>query len=119
MTNNSSLVKGVFEQVRLNLPPCTPPWWARSGHLQTILGHLLPSPQIKEKGETFLIKLENENEVIHSTYLKGQSKTVVYLFHGLGGNAEASYMQRTAIIAKSMGHHVFINNHRGAHWHLN
>jgi predicted alpha/beta-fold hydrolase len=113
MTNNPFLIKEVFEQVRLNLPPCTPPWWARSGHLQTILGHLLPSPQIEENGETFLIKLESENEVIHSTYFKGQTKTVVYLFHGLGGNAEASYMQRTGMIAKNMGHHVFINNHRG------
>lgn len=90
-----------------------PPLWAQTGHLQTILGHLIPSDKITEPGVTQNVTLEKETERIHSTYLKGTTKTVVYLFHGLGGSAEGSYMQRTALRARNLGHHVFINNHRG------
>ncbi len=98
---------------RDSIPPCSPPFWARNGHLQTLLGYLIPSATISEKGEEFLIGLENENERIHTTYFKGSTSTVVYLFHGLGGSADSSYMHRTAIVAKGLGHHVFITNHRG------
>lgn len=87
--------------------------WAQTGHLQTILGHLIPSPKVTEKGVHLNVTLEKESERIHSTYLRGTSNFVVYLFHGLGGTAEASYMQRTALRAQHLGHHVFINNHRG------
>jgi predicted alpha/beta-fold hydrolase len=102
-----------LKAARDNIPPCRPPFWARSGHLQTILGHLLPSSGLLEKGEELSVTLENERERIHTTYVKGESSIVVYLFHGLGGSAEATYMQRTALVARSLGHHVFINNHRG------
>ena len=98
---------------RASITPCLPPLWARTGHLQTIFGHLLPSDELVEKGVEFSVTLENENEKIHTTYLKGETQIVVYLFHGLGGSAEATYMKRTANIARSLGHHVFINNHRG------
>jgi predicted alpha/beta-fold hydrolase len=102
-----------LKTARASIPPCSPPFWARNGHLQTLLGYLIPSATLSDKGEEFLIGLENENERIHTTYFKGSTSTVVYLFHGLGGSADSSYMHRTAIIAKSLGHHVFINNHRG------
>lgn len=94
------------------IPPCDPPVWARTGHLQTILGHLIPSEKLTE-GTHLNITLEKETERIHSTYLKGTSKLAVYLFHGLGGTSEAAYMQRTALKVQAIGHHVFINNHRG------
>lgn len=103
----------LLKQTRASIPPCVPPIWARTGHLQTMLGHLLPSPVLKEKGEVLSVTLEKETERIHTTYLKGTTKIVVYLFHGLGGSAEATYMQRTALIARKHGHHVFLNNHRG------
>lgn len=93
--------------------PCLPPVWARTGHQQTLLAHLLPSPVVRDAGEELLIPLETPEEQIHSTYLPGRSKTAVYLFHGLGGEADATYMQRSALVAKKLGHHVFINNHRG------
>ncbi len=102
-----------LQSARKSIPPCSPPPWALTGHLQTILGHLIPSPTVTEKGKHLNVTLEKETERIHSTYLKGISKFAVYLFHGLGGTAEASYMQRTALKAQELGHHVFINNHRG------
>jgi predicted alpha/beta-fold hydrolase len=95
------------------IPPCIPPLWAKAGHMQTIMGHLLSSPKLSERGEQLNITLDKDTERIHSTYLNGSSRTVVYLFHGLGGSTEASYMQRTAIVARKFGHHVFMNNHRG------
>lgn len=102
-----------LKQARASISPCRPPLWAMTGHLQTILGHLLPSPELSEKGVELSVTLENENEKIHTTYLKGETEIAVYLFHGLGGSADATYMKRTANIARSLGHHVFINNHRG------
>jgi len=97
----------------MNIVPCRPPFWAYNGHLQTIIAHLIPSPTIKEDGVVFHIPLESDQERIHSTYIKGQTKIVVYLFHGLSGSTQGDYMQRTAIMARKLGHHVFLNNHRG------
>lgn len=102
-----------LKDVRSRLLSCRPPVWARDGHSQTLLAHLLPSPELKEKGEKLNVTLENEEERIVTTYIKGRTKTVVYLFHGLGGFSHAGYMQRTAKIARRLGHHVFLNNHRG------
>lgn len=109
---NQTLINSLND-ARKSIPPCLPPLWAQTGHLQTILGHLLPSKKITESGIHINVTLEKETERIHSTYLKGSSNTVVYLFHGLGGTSEASYMQRTAVAARLLGHHVFLNNHRG------
>lgn len=102
-----------LKDARKSIPPCLPPVWASTGHLQTILGFLLPSASVTEDGVQLNVTLEKETERIHSTYLKGTSNTVVYLFHGLGGSADSAYVQRNAIIARQLGHHVFINNHRG------
>jgi len=106
-----------LKDARSRLIPCRPPIWARDGHSQTLLGHLLPSqelsPENANAGEKINVTLESENERIVTTYLRGRSRTVVYLFHGLGGYSHAHYMQRTARIARTLGHHVFLNNHRG------
>lgn len=112
-TNEATVNLHQLIAVSKQIPPCRPPVWARTGHLQTILGYFLPSPVIKEKGKVLNVTLGKETERIHTTYYKGETKLVVYLFHGLGGSAEATYMQRTALIARSLGHHVFLNNHRG------
>jgi hypothetical protein len=102
-----------LKAARDSIYPCQPPIWAKTGHIQTLLGHLLPSPAVSEKGQTFLVDLNQDSEQIHTTYIKGSTSSVVYLFHGLGGSADAAYMQRTALVARLLGHHVFINNHRG------
>jgi predicted alpha/beta-fold hydrolase len=101
-----------LKHTRSSLPPCSPPKWARTGHLQTILGHLLPSPLFKAPGVDLEVVLEDKDR-LHVTYFEGISKTIVYFFHGLAGSAEASYMHRSAGIAHSLGHHVFMVNHRG------
>lgn len=110
---NTNNVMKLLGETKAALPICRPPLWAKTGHLQTLLGHLIPSPSLAEKGLHLKVTLEKETERIHTTYLSGSSRTVVYLFHGLGGSSEASYMQRTARIVRAQGHHVFLNNHRG------
>jgi predicted alpha/beta-fold hydrolase len=102
-----------LKDVRQRLLPCRAPFWAAEGHLQTIFGHLIPSAPLREHGQKHLITLEKDDEQLVSTYLKGRSTNVVYLFHGLGGHSHGSYMQRTAVLAQKLGYHVFLNNHRG------
>src|SRR5688500_9458323 len=97
-----------LKKARDLISPCEPPLWALSGHLQTILGHFLPSPAVTEVGQVCRVPLGKDSEQIHTTYYRGQKSVVVYLFHGLGGSAEATYMQRTAILAREIGCHVFI-----------
>lgn len=92
---------------------CRPPFWAKSGHSQTMMGHLLPSPKILEESQELFIPVDDSGDKIHGTYVKGESRTMVYVFHGLGGSADAGYMQRTALVARSLGHHILILNHRG------
>ncbi len=94
------------------LVPCEPPLWAFGGHAQTIFGHLLPSPTIQETDETIAVQLEDGDRLV-AHHFPGPSGTVVYLFHGLGGESHRSYMQRTALLARKMGHAVFLVNHRG------
>ena len=43
----------------------------------------------------------------------GTSTTIVYIFHGLAGSSDSSYIHRTAIIAQKFGYTVFLLNHRG------
>lgn len=94
------------------LTPCSAPKWARTGHLQTILGHLFKSPKLNEPGERIEIELSGGDKAV-ARHLKGDSRRVVYLFHGLGGSTDADYMHRTALIARRAGDTVFMFNHRG------
>ncbi len=113
MNQNLLRLNSRLEEARRSLAPCSPPFWAASGHAQTIWGHLLPSPRVQEGGETLRITLEKEAERLQCTYLHGTTKVVVYFFHGLGGTTDATYMQRSALQARALGHHVFLINHRG------
>ena len=96
------------------LSPCDPPLWARGGHKQTILAHLIPSPVLTEKGERLEIKLRGGDVgIAHLFRAKRDPSRVVYLFHGLGGYSHGPYMQRTALLALARGWSVIMYNHRG------
>jgi uncharacterized protein len=98
--------------IKLDLEPCLPPLWAPTGHAQTILGHLLPSPKLKNLGQRVEIDLPGGDQLI-GFLTKGESTTLVYIFHGLAGSTDATYMHRTAQLALNLGHSVFMVNHRG------
>jgi len=84
-----------------------------SGHLQTLLGHMLPSPKLGQVGEKHIIELPDGDRLVGFFY-KGSSQILVSLYHGLSGDVDSDYMQRTAIQYLALGHSVFLVNHRGA-----
>ena len=96
--------------------PCTPPFWARGGHLQTILGHLLPSrcPRLDSGGDAraHRIPVSGGDELV-AFWTEGSSDVVVYLFHGLGGDVNSDYMRSAARVAQVRSHSVLAVNHRG------
>ncbi len=94
------------------LEQCQVPFWAKSGHAQTILGHLLPSPRLGTKGKQFRIPTEDGDQLV-AFVQEGGSDTVVYIFHGLAGSTDSTYMHRTSLIAQQLGHTVVLVNHRG------
>ena len=98
--------------MKLELQPCLPPFWAASGHAQTILGHLIPSESLSKKGERIEVPLGDGDRLV-GFYLEGRSGTAVSLFHGLSGSSDADYIQRTAQVCLNQGHSVFMFNHRG------
>lgn len=98
----------------LRLEPCIPPLWARSGHAQTIAGHLLPSKMLRSKGLRVELKLDGaEGDRLVFFVQSGTTSTVVYVFHGLAGSSDSSYMHRTSQVAQKLGHTVVLVNHRG------
>ncbi|RYZ64274.1 MAG: thioesterase, partial [Proteobacteria bacterium] len=96
----------------LQLQPCSPPIWARSGHAQTLLGHFLKSPVLSELRKRVEVQLPDGDRLVGS-FIQGTSRTTVTLFHGLTGSSESTYMHRTARIARARGHSVLLMNHRG------
>lgn len=95
------------------LPSLRPPWWARGPHAQTVLAHLKPSRCATPPWQSLALRLPDQ-DVIKLRVARGPSGTVIYLFHGLGGDADADYMRRAAALAWSKGHSVVAVNHRGA-----
>lgn len=97
----------------LKFLPCRPPIWAQDGHTQTILGHLIPSSQLEEKGERIEIILADGDRIV-GRWFRGTRPFTLTVFHGLGGTSEAGYMQRTARVAIDLGYSVLLMNHRGS-----
>jgi predicted alpha/beta-fold hydrolase len=92
--------------------PCRPPWWAASGHLQTILGNYLPGELPTHTSEAIIIPLPNGDQLAGRHY-PGETDVLTMIFHGLGGDDQAHYVLRTIALARAMGHHVWTVNHRG------
>lgn len=106
---------GSVPPVMANLPlvPCTPSWWNRTGHWQTIWGHILRSPELSEIGEKLNIALPDGDQLVAFCH-EGPSNYVVSVYHGLSGDADADYIRRTTLLCKKLGHTCVRVNHRGA-----
>ncbi|MEK2687992.1 YheT family hydrolase [Bdellovibrio sp. GT3] len=98
---------------KLELRACEAPFWAQSGHAQTLWAHFLKSPILEDQGLSFEISLPDGDQLF-CYYYPGRTDTVISLYHGLSGDMHADYMQRTAILCRQMGHTVVLVNHRGA-----
>ncbi len=97
--------------------PCRPPLWARGGHLQTVLGHLIPTPAPKlvagVDGVTAHDVPLDDGDRLRVFVRPGRTDVVVHLFHGLSGDANVDYMRIAAEAAVALGHGVISVNHRG------
>lgn len=97
--------------------PCHPPLWARSGHGQTILSHLLPTRApgfaLEREGVTAHDIEVGDGDRLRAFHEPGTSGVLVMIFHGLSGNSSADYVRLAAKAAKRAGHSVLAVNHRG------
>lgn len=98
--------------IQNGLPRCLPPAWAKNGHLQTILGNYLPSPPCERPFTRIRVELP-DGDALAGRAFAGTSDGLVLVFHGLGGDASAHYVQRTTELAQRRGHSVWTMNHRG------
>jgi len=90
-----------------------PARWAAGGHLQTLAGWILPSNPPEPPWERLNLKL-TDGDALRIKLARGESDTVIYLFHGLGGSTDADYMRRAGALFHGLGHTVLSVNHRGA-----
>ncbi len=93
---------------------CEPPWWARGGQAQTLLGHLLPSEsEPLSRAPRIEIELADGDRLsVHA--LEGTSGTRVVLLHGLSGDVDSDYVRRSAERLAAHGHSIWAVNLRNA-----
>ena len=97
--------------------PCRPPLWARGGHAQTILAHIIPTPApgldpTAENVRTLEIPVSGGDRSL-AYYSAGESGTLVAIFHGLSGDSSSDYVRLAMQAARRAGHSVLAVNHRG------
>ncbi|MFT5290388.1 MAG: putative alpha/beta-fold hydrolase [Planctomycetota bacterium] len=96
--------------------PCRPPLWAKGGHAQTILGHVLPSPDGMVQESTGYNRHEvcvGDGDRLVVFARRGTTGARVILLHGLSGHANAEYMRLAAAALSADGHGIWAVNHRG------
>ena len=108
-----------------------PAWWARSGHLQSLLGsnrwrQTLGERRLQATGAQTREHLIDAGDGVrllglHSAVPGRASRGLALLLHGWEGSAESSYMRHTAAHLLEAGFEVFrlnFRDHGGTH-HLN
>lgn len=87
-----------------------------SGHIQTLLGHFLPSKRLRtERPERVELALPDGDTLIGFILRPLDKKEigVLHIFHGLAGSSDSAYMPRAANSALELGFAVVLWNHRG------
>lgn len=91
---------------------CRPPLWARSGHVQTLVGNALRFPALHLPCEHIEIALP-DGDRLSARRFAGEQPIVLCVFHGLGGHADRTYMRRVLALGVARGWEVWLVNHRG------
>ncbi len=106
----------VISKIDLGLTELRPYWPVLTGHTQTLLGHFVPTPVFKELGETIHLQLPDGDFCGLQIFVppNGKNEKVLSLYHGLAGNHQSDYMQRSARLAYDRGWTVVWVDHRGA-----
>ena len=87
------------------------------GHLQTVLGHVLPSHSQVLSEESSPIQFKQgarDFGCLHFSNPKEPLPFVMVLFHGLAGHSDSDYMRRLADVALSLNIRVVRVDHRGS-----
>lgn len=102
-----------FGKLDLQLNSFTPfmPFW--TGHTQTILGHIIRSPMLSVELENEILTLPDGDQLFLE-FIRGTKPYTLSIYHGLGGDSQSDYMQRSALIAQELGWNVVLVNHRAA-----
>src|SRR5688500_8902690 len=93
------------------------PWFLRTRHVQTILGHLWSGPRFREPTRPHRVALdEGDQLVVHdSTPASWQTgDPIAVLIHGLGGCHESGHLRRVARLLAPRGGRTVRADRRGA-----
>lgn len=96
----------------LELPTFEPYLSFATGHTQTLLGHIVPSPEISFAVSRELLTLPDGDQLLLE-YADRKSSHTLSLFHGLAGDTGSDYIRRSALVAYNLGWNVLMVNHRG------
>lgn len=102
-----------FPKIDLNLNPFIPIIPLSTGHTQTVLGHIVPSKSANLVLTEFILKLADGDELLLE-YRDNRSDHTISIYHGLAGDSQADYIQRSAMLAEQLGWNIVLVNHRGA-----
>ncbi len=99
-------------------PPFNPPWFARGGHVQTLLGfYHRRNLTWTLRSEDLVVESEPGMRVLsRASYQPGDraASPALILLHGLGGFDQSGYMISMGLHAYAAGYHVIRMNMRGA-----
>lgn len=102
-----------FSKIDLKLNPFIPFVPLSTGHTQTVLGHIVPSENADFTLTEVILELADGDELLLE-YCDNKSDHTISIYHGLGGDSRADYIQRSAVLAGQLGWNVILVNHRGA-----
>lgn len=106
----------VIRDVDLGLDRLIPLSSWMSGHSQTLISHFVPSPRFSVDLKAELFQLSDGDFCglhIYRNSSENKKNITLSLFHGLSGNIQADYMQRTAKLGAEYGFDVVLVEHRG------
>lgn len=88
--------------------------WLRSGHLQTIMSHILPRPDELPQGERRLFRVEPDVQIACDCHWQPERQRAftILIVHGLEGSSESQYVIGTANKAWAAGMNVVRMNVR-------
>jgi predicted alpha/beta-fold hydrolase len=101
----------LFEDHKFSQHPCL-----ANGHLQTIAGRYLPDKTVLARTRSIEVDLDDGDRLLcleNHPGSKSPLRKLILLAHGLGGEAESTYMRRIAGIFHSRGWITVRMNHRG------
>ncbi len=95
------------------------PWWLPGGHVQTILGALLPAPRMAWRRERWDTP---DGDFIDLDWTQGEASReapLLALFHGLEGSSASPYARAIAARALATGWRCVVPHFRGCSGELN